>query len=309
MKKHPTISSPKVAIIGSGAVGSAAAYALTIKNVASQIILIDRNEAKEEGEVMDISDALCFVETGCVEGGDFKDARSADVIIVTAGAAQKPGETRLDLVEKNIAITKSIFKNIGKLKKSTVVLMVSNPVDILTSVAQKISGLPMGQVFGSGTTLDTARLRSVVGRHFSVSPQSVSGFVMGEHGDSEFVAWSTVSVGGMPVTKMKGFTTTLAKKLENKVRKEAYEIIERKGATYFGIGLVISDIAEAILYDQQVILPVTAKLNNWNGVSNVCLGAPAVVGRAGVERHWPVVLPASEKRKLQKSAEVIKKYL
>jgi len=209
--------------------------------------LIDVNEQKEEGEVMDIRDGICLMETGCVKQGDFKDAADADIIIITAGLPQKPGETRLDLVNKNKEILKSIFKGIGKIKPSAIVIMVANPVDVLTYLAQKISGLPKNQVFGSGTTLDTARLKAEIGRRLKVSPQSIHGYVLGEHGDTEFVAWSTVTVGGMPLTKMKKLNAKDYKDIEEKVRKEAYEIISRKGATFFGIALVLADLVEAIL--------------------------------------------------------------
>jgi len=300
---------PKIAIIGAGAVGSTAAYASAIKNISSEILLIDINERKEQGEVMDIGDGLCFVQTGCVKGADFKDARSADIIVITAGAPQKPGETRLDLVEKNKKILRSIFKSIGKLKKSAVVLIVANPVDVLTYEAQKITKLPKSQVFGSGTGLDTARLTFHVAKHFKVSPQDVDGYVLGEHGDSGFIAWSSISVGGVPVSQLKGFTKKDEKRIENKVRREAYEIINRKGATYYGIGLVIADILEAIVYDQHKVMPVTSRLKNWNGVSGICLGSPAVIGNSGIEKHWPLKLTAQEKKKLHKSAKVIKQYI
>ncbi len=299
----------KIAIIGAGNVGSAAAYAMDIKQVAAEIVLIDRNEKKEEGEVMDIADGLCFVETGCVKGSDFRDAASADIIVITAGARQKPGETRLDLVEKNKSIMTSIFKKVGKVNKNAKILVISNPVDVLTQHIQKITKLPANQVFGSGTCLDTARLHTALADKFQVSAQDVSGFVMGEHGDSEFVAWSTVSIGGVPITKVKGFNKRIANKIEKDVRKEAYEIINRKGATYYGIGLVIADIAEAILYNQQKILPVTSVLNKWNGLSGVALGVPSIVGADGIKDYWPIPLSKEEKKKLQASAKVIREYL
>jgi L-lactate dehydrogenase len=300
----------KVAIIGTGAVGSTAAYASAIKNICSELILIDLNQKKEEGEVMDISNGLCFVETGCVSGADFKDAKDADVIVVTAGVPQKnEHESRLELVNKNKNILRSIFKSIGKLKKTAIVLIVSNPVDILTYEAKKITKLPAGQVFGTGTALDTARLRSHVGKHFGVSPQDVLGFVLGEHGDTSFVAWSTVSVGGVPVTELKGFTKKKAASIEKAVRKEAYEIISRKGATFYGIGLVIADMLESIFYDQKKIHPVSSPVSKWNGVSNISIGIPAVVGRAGVLKHWDLDLTKDEKKKLLHSAKTLKKYV
>ncbi len=303
-----TFPTSKVAIIGAGAVGSTAAYATAIKNIASEIILIDINENKEKGEVMDMCDGMSFLETGKIKGGNFTDARDADIIVITAGISQKPGDTRLDLVNTNKKILISIFKQIGKIKKTTIVLLISNPVDILTHLAQKITRLPKHQVFGSGTGLDTARLRTQLAKKFKISAQDINGYVMGEHGDSEFVAWSTVSIGGISIDRLK-LSTQEKKRIETSVRKEAYKIIKHKGATYYGIALVISDILEAILYDQHKIMPISTRLSKWNGVSDVCMGVPAVIGRRGVEKIWPVKLPADEKKKLIKSAKALKQYL
>ncbi|KKQ27058.1 MAG: L-lactate dehydrogenase [Candidatus Magasanikbacteria bacterium GW2011_GWC2_37_14] len=299
----------KIAIIGAGAVGSTAAYVATLKNLAAQIILIDVNETKEAGEVMDIADGLCFVDTGCVKGANFKDAADADVIVITAGLAQKPGETRLDLVKKNATILKSILKQIGKIKSTSIILMIANPVDILTYLAQEWSGLPKNQVFGSGTTLDTARLKTELSHLLKISSHNIHGFVMGEHGDSEFVAWSTVNVGGVAIEKTKLLDKKQYPQIAERVKKEAYEIINRKGATFYGIAMVISEIIEAILYDQHKILPISARLKNWQGISDVCLGAPTVIGRCGVIKHWPINLNANEKKKLQKSANTLKGFL
>lgn len=299
----------KIAIIGAGAVGATTAYASALRNMAAEVVLIDINDEKETGEVMDIRDGICLVETGCIKGGDFIDAADADIIIITAGLPQKPGETRLDLINKNKEILKSIFKGIGKIKQTAIVIMVANPVDVLTYLAQKISGLPKNQVFGSGTTLDTARLKAEIGRRLKVSPHSVDGFVLGEHGDTEFVAWSTVTVGGVPISKLKKFNTRDYKDMEEKVRKEAYEIISRKGATFYGIAVVLTDLVEAILYNQYKILPISSILTNWNGVSDVCLGAPTVIGRNGIEKIWPVQLTFGEKQKLKKSANTLKSYI
>ena len=302
------ISQSKIAIIGAGAVGATTAYVATLKNLAAEILLIDVNETKEEGEVMDIADGLSLVETGCVKGADFKDARDADIIVITAGAPQKPGETRLDLVKKNTEIQKSIFKQIGKLKSTAIVIMVANPVDVLTLAAQKISGLPRQQVFGSGTTLDTMRFKATLAKKLEVSPQSVHGYVLGEHGDSEFVAWSTVTVGGVPIDKIKEITAKDKQEIEKKVKKEAYEIINRKGATFYGIALVLSDIIEAILYNQHKIMPVSSLLLECHDVSGVCLGMPAVLGRGGVEKIWPLPLNATEKKRLQNSAKIFEQF-
>ncbi|MBT4153772.1 MAG: L-lactate dehydrogenase [Candidatus Magasanikbacteria bacterium] len=299
------IHSPTVAIIGAGFVGSTIAYALAIKNIASELLLIDINKDKQEGEVMDISDAMCFLETGCVRSATYKEARKADIIIVTAGVNQKPGDTRLDLLEKNAGIMQSIFSSIGKLSKDTIVIVVSNPVDVLTQLITKLTKLPAGQVFGTGTTLDSARLTSIVGQELGVSPQSVRGFVLGEHGNSQFVAWSTVTIGGVPAKDIKALNAKVKKRIEKRVKQEAYTIIEKKGATYYGIGLTVADIVEAVLFDQKKIMPISAPLKKWNGVSGTSLGSPHVVGRNGAERQWPMTLPPQEKKQFVASAKLL----
>lgn len=298
---------PKIAIIGAGAVGSTAAYTLMLKNLASQLIVIDLNDAKEAGEVMDIDDGLCFMETGCITGADFRDAGTADIIVITAGAAQKPGETRLDLVKKNKTIVTTILKQIGKLKPSAIIIMVTNPVDILTHLAQEISGLPHNQVFGSSTSLETARLKTQLANRLDVHPQSVHGFVLGEHGDSGFVAWSTVSVGGAPITDFIKPSELVT--LEKKVKNEVYEIINRKGSTFYGISMVISELVEAVVFDQRKIMSVSVRLKHYNGVSGVTLGVPSVIGRTGIVEIWPIKLNAGEKKSLVASANKIKDYL
>jgi len=304
-----SLTPTRVAIIGAGAVGAAAAYAITLRNVVAEVILIDINQEKEAGEILDISDGLSLVETGRVVRGDYPDAADADIIIITAGAAQKPGDTRLVLLEKNAGILKSIFKGIGKIQQNAIVLLISNPVDVLTYLAQEITGLPTHQVFGSGTTLDTARLRSALGKKYGVHASNINGYVMGEHGDSEFIAWSSVSIGGTPAKKLPRMTKKSMDTIEHTVRKEAYTIIKKKGATYFGIGLVAADIVEAIVYDQHTILPVSARLSSWNGISDVCLGAPAVIGRRGVIEHWPLKLELGERKKIATSAKIIRSYV
>lgn len=298
----------KIAIIGAGAVGSTTAYTVMLKNLAAEVVLIDVNEQKEEGEVMDIADGLCFVETGCVEGANYKDAANADIIVVTAGLAQKPGETRMDLVKKNSEIIRSIFAQIGKIKPTAIVVMIANPVDVLTYLAQEITGLPLSQVFGTGTALDTARLHHQVAKFLAVNSASVDGYILGEHGDSEFAAWSAVTVGGVPITELIKSKIDL-EKIEQTVCREAYEIINRKGATFYGIAVTVTDIIEAILFNQHKILPLSVRVENWNGVSDVCLGVPAVLGRGGIEKVWPLVLPPAEKNKFKKSAQAIKQYL
>lgn len=294
-------SNQKIAVIGAGSVGSTLAYTLMIKNIASEIILIDVNELKEEGEVMDIDDAQFLTETGSIVRGDYKDAADADIIISTAGVAQKPGETRLELVKKNKEITKSIFDSIGKLNPKAIIIMIANPVDVLTKYVQDLTGLPKNQVFGTGTALDTARLRSEIGKTLKVAPKSVSGYVLGEHGDSGFIAWSTVSIGGEPADKL--LNKKDKEKIELAVRNAAYEIINRKGATFYGIAAITTDIVEAVAFDQHKIIPISSF------VGNICLGMPAVIGRRGIEKLWPLELTEEEKKKLSFSGEIIQTYL
>ena len=297
----------KIVVIGAGAVGSTIAYSLMIKNLTSDITLVDVNKEREQGEVMDISDALSFSETSTINAGDYDSVKDADIIILTAGAAQKDGESRLDLITKNKNIVNSIFKEIKEIKKSAIILVVSNPVDILTYLVQEIVDLPHNQVFGTGTALDSARLRSNLSKRFNIDSHQIEGFVLGEHGDSEFIAWSTVSIGGKPITEM--LNKEEMTKICDEVKNEVYEIIKEKGATYYGIGMTVVDIVEALMLDQNKILPVTYRLNDYNGVSDICLGSTAVVGSSGIIRPWLIELNQEEKEKFQESAKKIKEYL
>lgn len=220
----------RIAVIGTGMVGCSFAYAAMIKGLAAEMIMIDVDEAREEGEVMDLAHGLIATEMGNVRGGHFTDCQDADVVVITAGVAQKPGETRLDLVKKNTGIMKNIIKMMGRLREDTVVIIVSNPVDVLTYVAQQTIRLPKGQVFGSGTSLDTSRLRYNISEMLGVNLHNVHGYVMGEHGDSEFVPWSIANVSSVPVKKL--LTANQMKEIEKKTMRAAYEIIQRKRATY-----------------------------------------------------------------------------
>ena len=298
----------KIAVIGAGSVGSTTAYTLVMKNLAAEVILVDINEAKEEGEVMDINDALSFVETGKIRGGSYQDAATADVIVITAGLPQKSGDqSRLELVNKNKEILKSIFDQIKPLNPEVKIVVVSNPVDIMTYYAQEFSGLPRNQVFGTGTSLDTSRLRTEIALALDINVQSVDGFVLGEHGESEFVAWSTVSVGGVLIKDKLG--SDKLDEIAKKVRDDAKNIIDRKGSTFYGIAAVTTDIIESVLLDQNKVLPISSRIEDWNGVSGVCLGVPAVVGKEGVKSIWSLELNDEEKEKLKLSAEKIRGYL
>lgn len=295
----------RIAVIGTGMVGSSFAYAAMIKGLAAEIVLVDVSEDREMGEVMDLSHGLIGTETGNVVGGDFKDCRNVDILVITAGAAQKPGQTRLDLVSTNIAILRSIIKKIGKIKSDTIVIVVANPVDILTWIAKHEFGLPEHQVFGSGTSLDTSRLRYNISQKVGVNLHNVHGYVIGEHGDSEFVPWSTVNVSHIPASKL--FSKKQMKSIEDKTRKAAYEIIKRKRATYYGIGEVVTELVEAILHDSKKVIPVSTEPGSAYGIKGMSIGVPAVLGRCGVEKVWPLPLTKPELAKLKKSAQLLKK--
>jgi len=303
----------KIAIIGAGSVGASLAFSLTIKNVGSEIILVDVDKQKQEGEVMDLQQGLFFVETSHVNNGDFKDAAASDVIVITAGAAQKPGETRLDLVKKNTKILESIFKAMGTINPDAIIIMVANPVDILTYIAQKISGLPRNQVFGSGTTLDTSRLRYYLGQYFGVNPKSVHAYVIGEHGDSEFAAYNTANIAGVPLKEFPKYKKEQMDSIFKKTKKAAYEVIKRKGATYYAIALSVTEILEAIIYDQNRVLPVSVRLNsfyhNTYDAPQICLGVPAVIGRNGIQKIIDLKLNKSETNQFKDSAKTLKKVL
>ena len=295
----------RIAVVGTGMVGSSFAYAAMIKGLSAELILVDASEEREMGEVMDLSHGLIGAKTGSVRGGDFKDCQDVDVVVITAGAAQKPGETRLDLVGKNIKILKSILKKMGELRSDTVVILVSNPVDILTYIAKQEIKLPQNQIFGSGTSLDTSRLRYNVSQKLGVNLHNVHGYVMGEHGDSEFVAWSTANVSSMPASKI--FTKKQMAEIEKSTRQAAYEIIQRKRATYYGIGVVITELVEAVLHDTKKIVPVSTIPGAAYGIKDMSVGVPCVIGREGVEKVWKVPLSKSELAKLKKSATLLKK--
>lgn len=304
----------KVAIVGCGFVGSASAFALMESGLFSEMVMIDVNREKAEGEALDISHGLPFAKPMKIYAGDYQDAEDAAVVVVTAGAGQKPGETRLDLVSKNIRIFRSIIPEISKYNKEGILLIVANPVDILTCVAAKLSGFPENRVFGSGTVLDTARLKALLGEHLGIDNRSVHAFIIGEHGDSEIAAWSSANVSGIPLhdfCEMRGHTNhqQAMTEIAESVRNSAYEIINRKGATYFGIAVSVRRICEAIVRDERSILPVSSIQHGDNGVDGIALSMPAIVGRNGVEAAVPIRLNDEERKALQESARTLKEVL
>ena len=306
------VDTRKAAMIGCGFVGSASAFALMQSGLFSELVLIDANHDKAEGEAMDIAHGLPFAGQMKIYAGDYADIVDAAVIIVTAGAAQKPGETRLDLVNKNVNIFKSIIPEIAKRNYKGILLIVANPVDILTYTAVKLSGLPENRVIGSGTVLDTARLKYALGEHLEVDSRSVHSFIIGEHGDSEIVAWSSTNVSGIPVNdfcELRGHFNheEAMHRIADDVKNSAYDIIEKKGATYYGIAMSVKRICECIMRDEKSILPISSMMHGEYGISDICLSMPTVVGREGVETRVPIQLNEQEESALSASAEQLSK--
>ena len=302
----------KVAMIGCGFVGAASCFSIMESGLFSEMVLIDVSREKAEGEALDIAHGLPFAKPMKIYAGDYDDIVDASVIIISAGANQKPGETRLDLVKKNVAIFSQIMPEIKKRNVEGVILVVANPVDILTTVAQRLSGLPKGRVFGSGTVLDTARLKYLLGDHLGIDSRSIHAFIIGEHGDSEIAAWSSANVSGIPIhecCEMRGFYNheKSMQEIAEQVKNSAYEIIERKGATYYGIAMSVKRICEAIVRDEKSILSVSSYLDGQFGIYGISLSMPAIVGRNGVETLVPIQLSADEQTKLKESAETLKK--
>ena len=308
------LNTRKLAVIGCGFVGSASAFALMQSGLFSEMVLIDANRARAEGEALDISHGLPFAKPMKIYAGDYPDLADASLIVVTAGAGQKPGETRLDLVKKNVSIFRSIIPSITQYNKEAILLIVANPVDILTYAAAKLSGFPENRVFGTGTVLDTARLKYLLGEHLQVDSRAVHAFILGEHGDSEIVAWSSANVSGLPLhnfCEMRGYFDHDAamETLAAGVKNSAYEIIEKKGATYYGIAMSVRRVCEAIVRDEKSILPVSSVQHGSYGIQDVALSLPAVVGKDGVETIVPIALSEEEIAALRASAQTLKDVL
>jgi L-lactate dehydrogenase len=309
---HPRPTQPlKVAVVGVGNVGATFAYALLLNGLASEIVLIDANYAKAEGEAMDLNHTVPFVHPTRIWAGDYSDCEGASVIVLAAGAGQKPGETRLDLVHKNAAIWRDIVPKITKHNRSGILVIATNPVDVLTYLTCKLSGLPPRQVIGSGTILDTARFRYLLSQHFGVDARSVHAFIIGEHGDSEVPVWSLANIAGM---RLKEFCAAHGQTYDVKAMDEifyqtrdaAYRIIERKHATYYAVAAGLMRITRTILRDQNTVLSVSSLIDDYYGLGDVCFSLPTVVNRGGIEKVLRIELDSSEVEKLRHSAEVLK---
>lgn len=304
----------KITVVGAGFVGSTTAYTLMISGLVSELVLIDVNNEKAEGEVMDLNHGMPFVRPVRVYTGSYSDCAGSDIVIITAGANQKPGETRIDLVNKNTAIFKQIVHEIVKYNKDCILLVVTNPVDILTYVTYKISGFPKNKVIGSGTVLDTARFRYLLGDHVNIDTRNVHAYILGEHGDTEVATWSLTNIAGIPMDKYCDDcqccdNSTLRQKIYTDVKNAAYEIIQRKGATYYAVALAVRRIVEAIVRDENSILTVSSLLENQYGLSDVCLSVPTIVNSEGISKVLDVPLNEEERKQLINSGEALKKII
>lgn len=307
----------KIGVVGSGLVGATAAYALVMKGVGREIVLVDKNRDRAVAESDDLSHAVPFAHPLTVCAGDYPDLAGCRAVVLCAGVGQKPGESRLHLLRRNAAVFREIVPTVLKYAPETVVIVATNPVDVMTHLAARFAnelGVPPGRVFGSGTTLDTARFRSLLGAHCGVDPHHVHGYVVGEHGDSEVITWSLATVGGMPLeafARMRGIDLSEAVRgdIDQKVRRAAYAIINGKGATYYGIGSALARIVDAILHDQRSILTVCCPDTDVAGVRDVTIALPRLVGGTGVIETFPLPLSVTEQTQLRASAEVIRKAL
>lgn len=308
---HTSHQPTKVAIVGTGNVGATFAYALLTSGLASEILLIDANTSKAEGEAMDLNHAVPMHSPARIWSGGYEDCAGVAITVITAGSAQRPGESRLDLIQRNAAIFKSIVENIVKYNPNGIILVATNPVDVLTYATWKFSGLPANRVIGSGTILDTARFRYLLSQTFDVDPRSVHAYIIGEHGDSEVPVWSLANIAGMRLPEYcaannMGCSDERLEGIFKQTRDAAYEIISRKGATYYAIASGLIRIVEAILRDQATVLSVSTLIENYYEINDVYLSLPSIVDIGGVERNIRLNLNEDEITGLKKSANVLK---
>lgn len=306
--------SSKIVLIGSGAVGATFAYTVLLRGLANELVIIDANEDKAMGDVLDLNHGLMLAKPMKITAGTYEDCKDAGIIVITAGAAQRPGETRIDLMNRNVAIFDSIISQIVKYNKNGILLIATNPVDILTQVALKLSGWDKNRVIGSGTLLDSSRFRYLIAEKLGVDPRSVHGLIVGEHGDTEVPVWSSMYVSGLlpektDETSRWHLSDEQKDEIYQNTKGAAYKIIQKKGATYYAIAMALARICEAILKDQHSVLPVSSYLEDYQGISGVCLGVPTVVGKNGVEEVVPLPLTEQEAAQLKHSAVTLKQFL
>lgn len=305
----------KISIIGAGFVGATTTYALMLGGLCEELVLVDVNKDKALGEAMDISHGAAFVKPVKVMSGDYEDTKGSDIVVITAGAAQKPGETRLDLVNKNIGIYRQIIPEIVKYSPDSILLVVSNPVDILAYVAYKLSGFPRERVIGSGTVLDTSRFRTLLAEYLDVDARSIHGYIIGEHGDSEIAAWSLTNIAGVNLKEYVSITEkgkgdlSFMEYIPLSVKNAAYEMINTKGYTNYAVALAVRRICEAITGDEKAILTVSSLLDGEYGLKDLYIGIPSIVGKEGVKKVIEVPLKEKEREDFITSAETMKKII
>lgn len=303
----------KIVMVGAGFVGSTIAYTAVVSGIASEIVFVDVNRDKAEGEAMDMSHGLAYVKQVDIRAGEYSDCKDADIVVITAGINRKPGQSRLDLAKINVKIVQDVIVNVAKYTSDAIILVVSNPVDVLTYFAQKISGLPRYQVIGTGTTLDTARFKYLIGKNCEVNIRNVHAYIIGEHGDSEVPLWSTANIAGKPLEEFladsgKGDAVEKSKLMED-VRDAGAEIIKKKGATYYGIGLAATNILSAVLGNENSVLTVSSVLDGEYGIKDVALSLPSVVNIKGIGRIFNINISEDEQLMLNKSAAKLKEII
>ena len=299
----------KITILGAGNVGASIAYTFAVAGTCSDIVLIDINKAKAKGEAMDIRQGVSFGENVEVFDGEYEDAKGSDIVVVTLGIARKPGQTRLDLAQINVNIIKEVMPQIAKYAPDAIYVVVSNPVDILTYTILKCTDLSPNQVIGSGTALDTSRLRAIIGDHVGLSPNSIHAYVFGEHGDSSFIPWSLTNIAGIPMEEYcadQDHADLDEEEIINEVRTAGAEVIKRKGATFYAIAMSVNKICDSILRDSNNIITVSTMMNGKYGIDDVCLSLPCVIGSNGIEREVSPKMTDTEIEKLRASADALK---
>ncbi|MBU0763068.1 MAG: L-lactate dehydrogenase [Candidatus Altiarchaeota archaeon] len=295
----------KVGIVGAGNVGATIAYTLSMGEAISEIVLVDKNTDKARGEILDLRHGLPFIPYCDLEWGEIDALAGYDIIVLTAGIGRKPGETRLDLARKNTEVFQQIIPEIVKANSKAIYLVVSNPVDILTYVSLKLSGLKKNQVFGSGNVLDSARFKSILGKYFNVDPSNIHAYVLGEHGDSAFPVYSHSFVGCTPLREMKEYDQKKIDEMFSEVKSVAAQVIKFKGATYYAVSLGVASIIEAIALNKNRVMPASTYLEDYEGISDVCLSVPAVINKRGVDRVLNIPYDVGEMQMLSKSAAAV----
>jgi L-lactate dehydrogenase len=305
----------KIGVVGTGFVGATAGYALVMRDIGRELVLVDKNSARAEAEADDIRHAVPFAHPMEVRCGEYQDLAGCRVVLLCAGVGQKPGETRLQLLQRNAAVFQEVVPAVLKHAPEAVLVVATNPVDVMTHLAARYAsrcGLPAGRVLGSGTTLDTARFRSLLGAHCGVDPHHIHAYVIGEHGDSEVLTWSLATVGGMPLEEFNALngialSDEMRQEIDRKVRRAAYSIIAGKGATYYGIGSALARITSVILHNQRSILTVCTPAAEVAGVADVTVSVPRLVGGSGVLESFPLPLSEAEEKQLHESAAIVRR--